>query len=413
MQVYKFGGASLKDAEAIQNMFSIVESCKEPLIVVVSALGKMTNALEDLVDVYFNHKDYSTQLDRILQFHIQIIENLEIESKAFLLHFETLKELLKTSSSNYYNYEYDKIVVFGELFSSSIVAAYFQKRNKIHQWLDIRKILISNNHYKSANILWEPTIQACENYFKEHQSPLFITQGFIAANQQGKSTTLGREGSDYTAGVLSYLLNADVLTVWKDVPGILNADPRVFKEAKLIEKLPYQEAIELAFYGAQIIHPKTIQPIQNKKIPMRVKSFLNPEGEGTLISQIHSKHAPTSIIFKKDQLLLSIKTKDFSFVDEKNISLIFATLSQYSAKVNLMQNSAISFSVVIDEPKMSFNALYEALSEHFEIRYNNHLELITVRNYQAYPVEKLIAGRSIYIEQKSRQTAQFLVPQDH
>ena len=354
MRIFKFGGASVKDANGVRNLVKVLkhEGITNTLVV-ISAMGKMTNAFEIVVNSYFNKEnELKSSIETIHKFHIKIVEDLfEKEDKIHQdLHklFESLNEFLIQNTSKDYNYIYDQIVHFGELLSTKIISAFIEKSEIINTWLDIRTIIKTDSEYRNAAVNWNETQTNCSNLSKEK---LHITQGFIARDSKNNTTTLGREGSDYSAGILAYCLGAESVTIWKDVDGVL-------------------EAIEMAFYGASVIHPKTIKPLENKKIPLYVRSFENLENNGTKVSKGVDLHPKTSCyIVKKKQILVSISTNDFSFMVEENLSKIFKQLHQHKLKVNLIQNSAISFSVCLEDSFANFNRFYDEIHANFKIKY--------------------------------------------
>jgi len=409
MKVFKFGGASVYDAKGIRNIVDIIANESDNLLVVISAMGKMTNAFENLINAYFSNDNYTKELQFITDYHNRIIADLNIESCLFNEYLSLLEDELKQKCSKNYHYEYDRLIGYGELFSTIIVWVYMRQNIGRTNWVDIRDVIKTDSNYRFAKVNWEKTLSNIQKSFDFSKKQIFLTQGFIASDLLGKTTSLGREGSDYSAAILSYGLNADSITIWKDVEGVLDGDPRLFKNAKLIEHLSFYDAIELAFFGAQIIHPKTIQPLKNKKIPLHVKSFKNPENKGTLVSEKKANINSPIVIIKDKQVLLSITSRDFSFVNEENISSIFQVLSKYNVKVNLMQNGAVSFSVAVDYLQRSFSSMIHELSENFDIRYNSNLKLVTIRHYTNEKIAELIENKKIYLEQKSRNTAQFLL----
>jgi len=409
MQVYKFGGASVKDAKGVRNVAQIILQTQEPLIVVVSAMGKMTNAFEKLIDAYFTGQDFRTELKFIIDYHYEIIEDLKLDPHVIESCLAQLRFELNSPSGTSYNLEYDRFIGFGELLSTKIVHAYLQANTIETEWVDIRNVIKTDSNYRFARIDWSKTELKALHVFNFKNTRRYLTQGFIGSTEQMQTTSLGREGSDYTAAILSYALQADNLTIWKDVPGVLNADPRIFPDATLIENLSYYDAIELAFFGAQIIHPKTMQPLKHKNIPLHVKSFIDPQSRGTVVSQGHIPVNNPIVIIKDRQILFSIKSRDFSFIDESNISLIFEILSKYNAKVNLMQNGAVSFSILIDYIAQTFESLIAELTINFEVRYNLNLKLVTIRHYTNQKINELTKNQVIYLEQKSRNTAQFIL----
>lgn len=417
MKVFKFGGASVKDAKAIENMADILNDYKsDKIMIIVSAMGKSTNALEIITDKAFNNFDYEKELEELKSYHLKITDDL-FENKAndvFELIeriFEDIQNTCENFTKQKFDQFYDAVVSFGELLSTKIIFEFLIDKFSI-KWLDAGEYIITDANYRDAAILWDN----CKLNVENNLIPLFeqydfvLSQGFVGKNPDGFTTTLGREGSDFTGAIFAHLLNAESLTIWKDVDGLLNADPKLFNETQLIKNISYRETIELAFYGAKIIHPKTIQPLQNKKIPLYVKSFLNKENNGSLINSNNKGDTEiTSFIFKENQVLISIIPKDFSFVDENNLAIIFERLAHYGLKVNLMQNSAISFSFSVDNKEDKIANFIVDLNHDFNIRYNEDLELITIRHYDEESIDKMTSGRKIYLEQKSRTTVQYLL----
>lgn len=411
MKVYKFGGASVKDAQSVKNVLDIISNTQGHLVLVISAMGKMTNAFEKLIHAYYHQKNYSQELDYIINYHKEIIFELAMDSDVLNIYLEELKIALDRKPSENYNFEYDQLIGFAELFSSLIVGEYMAQRIENTKWIDIREIIKTDQNYRFAKVNWEETIKNAKTKIDFSTHRIYLTQGFISSDSKGNTSSLGREGSDYSAAIISYSLGAESITIWKDVVGVLNADPRITTETVLLEKLSFYDAVELAFFGAQIIHPKTIQPLRNKKIPLYVRSFEELENKGTLVSNQKVKIEVPIVIVKENQVLLSITTRDFSFVDENNISSIFSILSEYNVKVNMMQNGAVSFSIAVDYIKRDFDTMIEKLNQDFDIRYNSKLKLITIRHYSEQKIEELIGDEKVYLEQKSRNTAQYLVNQ--
>lgn len=418
MKIFKFGGASVNSADAVRNMAEIVKQhTTEPLVVVVSAMGKTTNNLELLVP----HHQYHTPdnihetLDKIKNYHYNIIDQLfgsnnqEVYTQINLL-FAQLEDQVMYPSFDY-NYNYDQIVSIGELLSTSIISLYLLHIGVHNQWVDIRTIIKTDATYREGKVDWELTQSCVSNTLKEivATNGLVITQGFIASSGHGTTTTLGREGSDYSASILAYCLDATDMVIWKDVPGFLNADPKFFANTTKINTIPYNEAIELAYYGASIIHPKTVKPLQNKEIPLHVKSFITPLSEGSVIKNASHIEPETPLyIFKNNQILLSIMPKDFSFIAEDNLQKIFGEMADIGIKVNMTQNSALSFSVCIDEHHLVFDKLIPRLQKDFAVRYNKGLQLITIRYHNPQIINEIVNHRKIYLEQHSRITAQLL-----
>ena len=420
MKVFKFGGASVNSADAVKNVVTIVNNyIDDNLLIVISAMGKTTNALEQLTDAYYNNDAYSFIYNNIKDYHHNIINELFAEDKSIILNdintlFKSLDKKLNLKPTTNYDYEYDQIVVYGELLSTKIIHHYLKTTGVWNIWFDARKVIITDNTFKEAKVNWELTSDEIDfsiaSKYKNNENRIIITQGFIGGTLNGISTSLGREGSDYTASIFAYCLNAEEVIIWKDVPGVLNADPKYFEDTHKLDSISYREAIELAYYGASIIHPKTIKPLQNKNIPLRVKSFINPEESGTIISDIdHADGLMPSFIFKKNQTLVSISPRDFSFIAEDNLSDIFRIIADTGIKINLMQNSAISFSICIDENKKRLDRLIESLKKDYQVKYNQELELITIRHYDQQTIDKIVGNRRIYVEQKNRLTTQLIV----
>jgi aspartate kinase len=417
MKVFKFGGASVKDAISVKNVACILEEYKnEKLFVVVSAMGKTTNALEEFTSALYEDLDLAKiHLAKIKDYHFNILNELfhNPNHSAFNdLHntFVELDWMLDEIPMQAYDHTYDQVVSLGEILSTKIVSHYLNHVGLNNHWIDVRDFVRTDNNYREAKVDWHTT-ELLFNSNKEHffeKNNICITQGFIGSTSENFTTTLGREGSDYTASIIAYLCHAEQVTIWKDVAGVMNADPKKFSDAVLIPHLSYHDAVELTYYGATVIHPKTIKPIQNKHIPLYVRSFINYHESGTVINDDPGSHTQPCFIHKPDQLLLSISGKDFSFIVEDNISKIFSVLASFQIKVNLMQNSALSFSVCIDNTSKS-KALIEQLSIHFFVRYNNEIELFTIRHYNTEAIEKLIKEKEVLLEQRSRSTLQLVV----
>lgn len=416
MNIFKFGGASVCNAESIRNLLKILNTQKTNLIIVVSAMGKMTDALEQVCNDYFHKTEgFGQSFDKVKVFHQNIIHDLfgdndeEVNGKINAL-FEELQEILDSEPSLCYDYEYDRIVSFGELLSTTIVSAYLNKQGRKIKLIDIRKCLKTDETYRDANIDVDLSTQLCRKIFTFQDTFMYLTQGFIAGTPTNQTTTLGREGSDYTAAILANLLEAENVTIWKDVPGIMSADPKLYDDLEIIPKLSYREAIELSNFGAKVIHPKTIKPLQNKRIPLFVKSFLHPEGHGSVIRDLEEKlKLPPIYINKDNQLLLTLTPRDFSFIAEAKLSQIFGTLAKYRLRLNLMQNSAISFSFCIDNNEAVFDSFILEMKDDFEVLYNKDVRLITIRHYTEAIIDKLIGDTEALVEQRSRLTARFVV----
>lgn len=420
MKVFKFGGASVKDADAVKNVVSILKQFPaDNIIVVVSAMGKVTNALERLVNaVYYKKENPTDVLNEIKKYHFDIIEQLFPDKNLSIYDeisntFVELDWAIEEEPSPNYDFEYDKIVCMGEIISTKIVNAYLNEAGINSKWWDVRDFIQTDNAYREGKVDWELT-QTLVNknllpYFKESKNSIVITQGFIGGTSENYTTTLGREGSDYTAAILAFTANAESITIWKDVPGVLNADPKYFSETQKLEQISYQDAIELAYYGVSVIHPKTIKPLQNKKIPLYVKSFIHPEDKGTVISEDQSPLPIPCFIFKTNQVLISISPKDFSFIVEENFSDIFNLFAEKQVKINVMQNSAISFSLSVDNDERKLHELIKTLQKDYRVLYNDNLELITIRYYDQPTIDKLTVDKIILLEVRSRYTAQLVV----
>ncbi len=416
MDIFKFGGASVKDAEGVKNLFNIINTRKENLIIVVSAMGKMTDALEAVCNAYFHRAGETAEaLERVKAFHRGIVRELfgtggnKVEKQVEDL-LQTLEDMTKEEPSLSYDYEYDRLICFGELLSTTIVAAYLERQGRKAKWVDIRKCLITDANYRNAGVNLELSARMCRQAFTFQDTFMYVTQGFIAGTTTNQTTTLGREGSDYTAALLANLLDAEEVTIWKDVPGIMNADPKLFEDAEVIAKMSYKEAIELSNCGAKVIHPKTIKPLQNKGIPLFVRSFLYPESHGSVIRELDERlNLPPIFIDKGNQLLLTLTPRDFSFIAEEKLSRIFATLAKYRMRLNLMQTSAISFSFCIDLHEAVFRQFIEELHDEYEVLYNKNVRLLTIRHYTDDAIAHMTEGKKILVEQRSRLTARFVV----
>lgn len=414
MKVFKFGGASVKDAQGVRNLAQILNEYKgENPFVVISAMGKTTNALEQVARSFYLKKDNTfSLLKEVKSFHQTILEELFVENHSV---FDAVSNLfvevewaLEDDPRPDYTYEYDQIVSIGELISTTIVSAYLKEVEQDNIWLDARDFIKTDNKHKAANVDWKLTSQLILKHLAKNK--LTITQGFIGCTSENFTTTLGREGSDYSAAIFATILKAKKLVIWKDVPGFLNADPRYFPCPKIISKLPFQEAIELAFYGASVIHPKTLQPLKKNSIPLEVRSFLEPSDVGTWISDSPEIEPETPFyILKKNQTLLSISLNDLDFIVENNLSQIFSTFSSYNVKVNLLQNTAVSCSFAIDIDDLLFDRLIADLSVCFKVKYNTGLELLTIRHYKDDQIQNLIKDKTILLSQKNRTTIQVLL----
>ncbi|WP_103865349.1 aspartate kinase [Aquimarina sp. I32.4] len=415
MRVFKFGGASVKDANGVKNVLKVLRKKGfSNLVIVVSAMGKTTNALEQLVELYCSNNtlELEKEISVIEKYHQNILATL-FEDKQHAVFkkteglFADMRMTLKRNKSTQYDYIYDQIVCYGELISTTIISEYLNHTGYKNKWLDARNFIKTNTVYRDAEVNWEGTQNLISD--KVNKNGLSVTQGFIGSDDNNFTTTLGREGSDYTAGIFAYCLNADSVSIWKDVPGVLNADPRVFDTTELLSHISYEEAIELAFYGASVIHPKTIQPLQRKEIPLYVKSFIDPSNSGTTVKkgQPLEPHLPCYIV-KKNQILLSLSSLDFSFIVEKNISEIFNLFHQYHIKVNLIQNSAISFSVCLSDKFNHFEILLNTLKAKFKVTYNTNVSLFTIRHFTNEAIASIEKNKNILLKQITRETYQMV-----
>lgn len=417
MKVYKFGGVSVKDADGIVNMVQILKkNPSEGILVVVSAMGKMTSEFEKLIELYFGRQDRILKtLLKIKDFHFQIINDLftlperELLEKNIESLFDEIKSFIDDDFQNNYSYVYDQLVGYGELICTTIINQYLTKVGLANELLDARDCIRTDSYYRDANVDWNITVEKIKNNVRRDK--MTITQGFIGSNNHNQTTTLGREGSDYSAAIFGYALNAESVTVWKDVPGILNANPKIFDPTVLLKKISYREAIELAFYGASVIHPKTIQPVQRKEIPFYVKSFLEPGKNGTTIGKGKRLDPKVSCYIKKERLtLLKLSSIDFSFIIEKHISKIFILLDKYQMKVEMTQNSAISFSVCFYNKYRRLQELISELKREFRVIVFRNVLLYTIRHYDQASIDRITKNdRKILLEQRTQETAQFVV----
>ncbi|MBT8270121.1 MAG: aspartate kinase [Flavobacteriaceae bacterium] len=418
MQIHKFGGASIKDADGVRNLVKVIDSIgtKDSLIV-VSAMGKTTNALEKVVGNFFdNKKELKSSLQEVKKFHNAILLDLfesaqtEREHEVFSVIgrlFEELEYFLDHNRSPDYNFVYDQVVGYGELISTKIISTYLNNVGINNHWVDVRNLIKTDNYYRHARVDWDRTTRNINNRVVKDQ--LNIIQGFLGSDSNNFTTTLGREGSDYTAAIFAYALGAKKVTIWKDVPGVLSADPRYFENAKLINCISYREAIELAFYGASVIHPKTLQPLQRKEIPLFVKSFLEPESEGTRVGKgIKIEPEIPCYIVKKQQVLISLSSLDFSYIVEDNISYIFSLLSKYKMKVDVIQNSAISFSVCVDDLYGRLDELLLMLKAKFKVECIKEVSLYTIRHYNQEAIESIENEKTVLLKQLTPETVQIV-----
>lgn len=421
IHVHKLGGASLSDASRIANVANIVSQQERPCIIVVSAMGKTTNALEEVVKAaYYKNENPIPLLEKVKHYHNQIIHHLfephnpskiaDVEA-TLQPYWQQIETYILHPITSPYGQFYDQIVCIGELLSSHIVSEYFTTLGLYNTWLDIRKIIVTDTHWRSANV----NMEVSESNFNDYLVPLLsdstmiVTQGFIGSTSNGYTTTLGREGSDYTAALLANFSNTKSICIWKDVEGVFNADPRYFKNTQKIEELSYYDAIEMTYYGATVLHPKTIKPLQNKNIPLQVKSFLHPEGTGTLIHQAPRVQKITTYSYLPNQVLLSLQSTDYAFFAETHIHQAFEIINEYGIKVNLMQNTALNFSICVTNDPIQIPAFIDALQKHFKVLYNENVAILTIRNYNPNFLSSIIQGKQILLEQRTRNHVQYVL----
>ncbi len=418
MRVFKFGGASVKDAASIRNVAHILSLFQgEQLLIVISAMGKTTNALENLAKAYFKGSSESDSIIKeIKHFHHEIIKDL-LKDKPTKVYdeidnlFIDLESIIGRKNDKDFDFIYDQIVSFGEIISTKIVSLFLNENGFNNRWIDSRNFIATDNTYREGKINWDETVNAISKRLKPIvEQQIVVTQGFIGRSTENATTTLGREGSDYSAAIFCFGLDAESVTIWKDVAGVMNADPKRVPDAKKIDRLTYNEAIELAYYGATVIHPKTIQPLKSKNIPLYVKSFLNPEAEGTVVSNFETENTDTTFfIFKGNQQVLHIGSKDLTFIVENNLKNIFSQIADARVKVNLMQNSAISFDLCVTYEEEKVHVLEENLKDSYHFSQSGPLELVTIRNYNDEAIKKITTGKRIVLEQKSTNTIQFAI----
>jgi aspartate kinase len=421
--VYKFGGASVKDAAAILNLRHIVATTAQgrPVLIVVSAMGKTTNALEEIFGLAYTGGDYTAPLARLEAYHQEAAQQLaphfkpstqaDVQEMLGEVFGELHEQLASVSAQRGYDEQYDQVVSFGELLASQLVALALAD-SRPSRWLDCRPLLRTDTSWREGRVNWtltENNLRAAVPSLLRETGAAIVTQGFVGGTSKGRTTTLGREGSDYSAAIFAYCLNAESVTIWKDVPGLLNADPKIFPDTVRYPEISYQETIEMAYYGASVIHPKTLKPLADRQIPLRVKSFLDPAAEGTLIHDCQHPPLAPAFIRKTGQVLLSVESKDFAFISEENLEVIFGALAQARLKINVMQNSALSFSVCLDGEPTRLAQAVAALRTQFKVQYNEGLTLFTIKNYTPGSVAQLLEGRSVLLEQRTRSTFQVVV----
>jgi aspartate kinase len=416
MKVFKFGGASVKDAAGIKNVASIIEKYgNKNLIIVVSATGKTTNALEEVVETYF-HKNGNAleKFELVKNNHIQICKELFEENNDVFNQlqnvFSEVEWQIEEDRMESYNYVYDQIVSQGEMLSSIILSAYIKEIGITNNWLDVRDIIKTDDTYREAVVDWIKTAELVnEKVIPILKDNIIVTQGFLGCTSENCTTTLGREGSDYTAAIFANLLNVEHQTIWKDVPGVMNGDPRVFDDAVFLEQISYNEAVEMTFYGATVIHPKTIKPLQNKNIPLHVRSFINPEGIGTVVGKEDQSNLPPIRIVKKNQALITLTTKDFSFIQEDILASMFRAFAKANLKLNMMQQGAISFDAVVENTSDKIQKITHFLQENFNINIQENLSILTIRHYNEAVISKHTAEKEIILIQKTPSTYQCLI----
>lgn len=417
MIVFKFGGASVKSAAAVKNVADILKRYpSEQIAIVVSAMGKTTNAMEVVADHYFNRreKELEEAVGERKAYHLEIVRDLFPDEKhPFHAEFNAviteLEERLNKAPTLNYDFDYDQIVPYGEMLSTRIISAYLSEAGIANKWMDIRQSLKSNNTYREARIDWELSGKLVKRDFNFKKDRIYITQGFVASTINDMTTTLGREGSDFTAAILAYILVAESVTIWKDVPGVLNADPKWFDNTVKLDVISYQDAIELAYYGASVIHPKTIKPLQNKNINLYIKSFVEPEKEGTLVGNLEYEKLIPSFIFNMEQVLIRISPTDFSFIAEDSLESIFGHLRRHGIRINLMQNSAISFQICISNNKRKVRALIDDLEKEFRVTYETGLELVTIRYFDQSTIDRVMVNKELILEQTYKRNIQLIV----
>jgi len=414
MQIYKFGGASVKNAEGIRNLARVLKSVGyDKTLIIVSAMGKTTNAMEKVVSNYFDAKHkLNSSIQEVKKYHNNILLDLFSNENSTVFEnidnlFQELLHFFDHNKSPNYNFVYDQVIGFGELISTTIISHYLNSIGLINSWIDVREFIKTDDYYRNAKVNWDRTQELISK--KLDNSKLNITQGFIGSNSNNSTTTLGREGSDYTAAIFAFCLNAQSVTIWKDVPGILNADPRYFENAELLEQISYSEAIELSYYGASVIHPKTLQPLQRKEIPLMVKSFLNPKNKGTIVGKDFDliPKVPCYIL-KRDQILISLSSLDFSYIVEDNISHIFSLLHDSKMKVSMIQNSAISFFVCIENNYNNLERLLLHLKAKYDVKLYKDVKLYTIRHYNKKAIRDIENGKNILLKQISPDVMQLI-----
>ena len=410
MKVFKFGGASVKDAESVKNVAKVLETQGfEKCLLVLSAMGKTTNALEKVMEYYFKKEDFQNEIEKIKQSHLEITKGLFEENHSIFnevaLFFDDLEAFLRRNKSPNYNFVYDQVVSCGEMISSKILSDYLNVIGFSNSWLDARDYIKTDDSYREGVVNWQETEANISKLGKEQS---YVTQGFIGSEDNNFTVTLGREGSDYSAAIFAYCLNADAMTIWKDVPGVMTGDPRKFENVTLLSNISYEEAIEMAYYGASVIHPKTLQPLKQKNIPFYVKSFVEPMKPGTKVGISDKNQSEESYILKENQVLMNISTRDFSFIAEDHISQIFNLLAKYKVKVSLMQNSAISLALCLEDKFGKIDVVHEELNQKFNTDLVKNVSLYTVRNANLDELSKIYENKKVLLEQISKKTVQIV-----
>lgn len=417
VKVFKFGGASVKDAPAIENLYQIMRLYPDDtVVVVISAMGKTTNFLEKVLEAYHQRpEEVPALVDELQRQHEQVAEQLVPDPGSIVDSlrqlFRQLRERLSSAPSQNYDFDYDQIVSFGELLSTTLISGYLNIAGIPNTWLDARRVIRTDSTFREGRVDWETSARQIQDAVAAGfgKGRVVLTQGFIGGTAENLTTTLGREGSDYSAAIIAHSLDAESVTIWKDVPGLLNADPKRFPDAVKLDHIPYEEALELTFYGASVIHPKTLKPLQNKQIPLYVKSFFHPENEGSVITNCRLSTGVPSYIVKDGQVLLTLFPKDFSFMGVENLSDVFTQLANYRVKINMMQNSALSLSICTDNVGERLKKCVDALKKRYKVKYNDPVQLITIRHYTPESVEKAVGDRKVLMRQTSRATIQFVV----
>ena len=417
MLVFKFGGASVKSAEAVKNIVKILQQYEEEkIVVVVSAMGKTTNAIEGIIDRYTAGKseELKQQYRELKAYHLEVMDGL-FKDKGHKVYadveelFSNMADRLAKEPTLNFDFDYDQLICFGELLSTTIIGHFLNNSGVSTRWMDIRRSLKTNNNWREAKVDWELSSQLVNKHFAFNGERILITQGFLGSTINDQSTSLGREGSDYTAAILTYMLKAESVTIWKDVPGVLNADPKYFDDTVLLDKLSYLDAIELAYFGTSVIHPKTIKPLQNKNINLHVKSFVDPDAPGTLVGNLSYSKLTPSFIFKMDQVLIRISPLDFSFINEGNLEEIFGIFSKHGLKINLMQNSAISFKMIVNNDKRKVRLVCDELEEMYKVAYQTGLELVTIRYFDQSTIDRVMINKELILEQRGLQNIELLI----